>query len=175
MTPRVVAFDLSLTSTGVADQNGTRRIRSKKTGEERLIEIRDAVLQACGFAPIVGILPDLVVIEGFSYGSKGSSTVDIGGMGWIVRVALYEAGIPYEVVSPSTIKIFACGKGNAKKDDVLLAAVRRLDYQGNSGDEADALWLYALAMHALGSPIVTLPQTHLRALDSVKWSLASAQ
>lgn len=171
--PTVVAFDLSLTSTGVADRNGTRRIRSKQTGEERLIEIRDAVLQACGFGPIVGILPDLVVIEGFSYGSKGSSTVDIGGMGWIVRVALYETRIPYEVVSPSTIKTFACDNGNASKDDVLLAAVRRLDYQGNSKDEADALWLYALAMHVLGSPIVTLPKRHLRALGTVKWNLAS--
>ena len=192
--PVVVAFDLSLTSTGVCDRAGTGRIRSKQTGEERLIEIRDRVLSAthpgdddcsgpaCECRPRTGSIgtfygdhPDLVVIEGFSYGSKGSSTVDIGGMGWIVRVALYEAGIPYEVVSPSTIKIFATGKGTAAKDDVLLAAVRRLDYQGNSKDEADALWLYALAMHALGSPIVSLPQTHLRALDKVKWNLASTR
>lgn len=180
---RVVAFDLSLTSTGVADETGTRRIRPKVTGVERLAEVRDAVVRACH--PHVTLdeqiwcaggrcdsRADLVALEGYSYGSPNSAH-PIGELGGVVRVGLYEAGIPFEVVPPSTIKMFACGKGNAKKADVLLAAVRRLDYQGNSEDEADALWLYALTMHALGSPIVTLPATHLRALTTVKWKLAS--
>lgn len=191
MTPTVVALDLSLVSTGVADRNGTRRIRSKKDGPARLVEIRDAVLGAthlgdddcsgppCPCVPLTGSIgtfygehPDLVVLEGFSYNSKGSATVDIGGLGWVIRVALHESGIRYEVVPPSTIKMFATGKGTASKDDVLLAAVRRLGYEGNSKDEADALWLYELAMHALGCPTVSLPASHLRALSTVKWNLA---
>ncbi len=173
MTPTVVAFDLSLTSTGVADRDGTRRIRPKTNGVERLIEVRDAVLWEC-HGPANGATLDLVLLEGYSYGSPNAAH-PVGELGGVVRVALYEAAIHFEVVPPASIKIFACGKGNAKKDDVLLAAVRRLDYQGNSGDEADALWLYALAMHALGSPIVSLPATHLRALTTVKWKLASTQ
>lgn len=173
MKPTVVAFDLSLTSTGVADATGTRRIRSKKSGVERLIEVRDAVLvEARRQFAYEGSDLDLVVLEGYSYGSANSAH-PVGELGGVVRVALHEAGIPFEVVPPSTIKMFACGKGNAKKDDVLLAAVRRLGYEGNSGDEADALWLYALAMHALGSPIVTLPASHLLAMKKVAWSLAS--
>ncbi len=191
MNPTVVAFDLSLTSSGVADDTGTRRIRPKTTGEERLVNVRDAVLTQThptmdGLGPrcmrcvgkenrplfLYGDHPDLVVLEGYSYGSPNAAH-PVGELGGVVRVALHEAGIPFEVVPPASIKIFACGKGNAKKPDVLLAAVRRLDYQGNSTDEADALWLYALAMHALGSPIVTLPATHLRALTTVKWKLAS--
>lgn len=31
-------------------------------------------------------------------------------------------------------------------------------------------WLYALAMHALGEPIVTVPATHLRALKALPWA-----
>lgn len=183
--PTVVAFDLSLTSTGVADRNGTRRICPKTSGTARLAEIRDAVVRECH--PHVTLdeqiwcaggrcdsRPDLVVIEGYSYAS-GNKAHDVGEMGGVVRLALYEAGIAYEVVSPSSIKIAACGKGNASKDDVLLAAVRRLGYAGNSKDEADALWLYRLTMHALGVEPLDVPKAHLRALDALPWALSKAK
>lgn len=193
MSPVVVAFDLSLTSTGVADRNGTRRIKPKTTGPARLAEIRDAVLAAThpgdddcsglpcgdcmprsgGIGTFYGEHPDLVVLEGYSYAS-GNKAHDVGEMGGVVRLALYEAGINYHVVSPPTIKVAATGKGNASKDDVLLAAVRRLGYDGNSKDEADALWLYALTMHALGGPPLDVPKTHLRALAALPWAKTGA-
>jgi hypothetical protein len=179
----VVALDLSLTSTGVADRNGTRRICPKSTGAARLAEVRDAVLSTChdgaarhlmrGCIGICGNHPDLVVIEGYSYGS-GNSAHQVGELGGVVRLALHEAGIRYEVVPPASLKLYACGVGNAGKDDVLLAAVRRLGYEGKSKDEADAYWLYALAMHALGEPIVEVPKAHLRALKALPWAVAVA-
>jgi hypothetical protein len=113
--------------------------------------------------------PDLVVIEGYSYGSPNAAH-PVGEMGGVVRLALWESGLPFEIVSPATIKAFACGKGNASKDDVLLAAVRRLGYEGGSKDEADALWLYALTMHALGAPIVTVPAAHMKSLKALAWA-----
>lgn len=190
--PIVVAFDLSLTSTGVADRFGTRRIKPTSTGPERLAEIRKAVLTAThpaqlGSGPrcfecigvenrplfFYGTHPDLVVIEGYSYAS-GNKAHDVGEMGGVVRLALYEAGLPFHVVSPSTIKIAACGKGNASKDDVLLAAVRRLDYGGNSKDEADSLWLYRLTMHALGGEPLPVPAAHLKALKALPWRVSAA-
>jgi crossover junction endodeoxyribonuclease RuvC len=166
----IVAFDLSLTSTGVADRDGTRRICPKSTGVERLVEIRDAVIRTC-YRHI--LKHDLVVIEGYSYAS-GNKAHDIGELGGVVRLALHEAGIRYEVVPPASLKLYACGVGNASKDDVLLAAVRRLGYEGKSKDEADAYWLYALAMHALGEPIVDVPKAHLRALKALPWAVAVA-
>jgi len=161
-----------LTSTGVCDQYGPRRIQSKKAGAERLVEVRDAVVAAAQGSGATVWTTDLVVLEGYSYGSPNQAH-PIGELGGVVRVGLWEAGIPFHVVAPTTIKMFACGKGNAKKEDVLLAAVRRLDYAGNSTDEADALWLYALAMHALGSPQVAMPADHLRALKTLDWKLPS--
>ncbi len=187
--PIVCAFDLSLTSTGVADRNGTRRIVPRTTGGmERLAEVRDAVLSATHVDDGIGDLcspcmskargrflrgdhPDLVVLEGYSYAS-GNSAHQVGELGGVVRLALHEAGIRYEVVSPSSIKIAACGAGNAGKADVLLAAVRRLGYEGNSNDEADALWLYRLTLHALGGEPLPVPQTHLRALKALPWATA---
>jgi crossover junction endodeoxyribonuclease RuvC len=174
VNPRVVAFDLSLTSTGVADRNGTRRICPKSTGVERLAEVRNAVIDAAWFEDSDGPYPaDLVVIEGYSYAS-GNSAHQVGELGGVVRLALHEAGIRFEVVAPKTIKTYACDNGGASKDDVLLAAVRRLGYEGKSKDEADAYWLYALAMHALGEPIVDVPRAHLRALKALPWAVAVA-
>lgn len=186
--PTVVAFDLSLTSTGVADRNGTRRIKPRTTGVERLGEVRDAVLMATHPAqPLSGLRcfdcigtanrplflygahPDLVVIEGYSYAS-GNKAHDVGELGGVVRLALHEAGIPFHVVAPKTIKTIACNNGNAGKADVLLAAVRRLGYEGNSNDEADALWLYRLTLHALGGEPLPVPKTHLRALKALPWA-----
>ncbi len=173
--PIIVAFDLSLTSTGVADRNGTRRIVPKTTGVQRLGEVRDAVLYMAKHGGPLGCIqrPDLVVIEGYSYAS-GNKAHDVGELGGVVRLALHEAGVRYEVVSPSTIKIAACGAGNAGKADVLLAAVRRLGYEGNSNDEADALWLYRLTLHALGGEPLPVPKTHLRALKALPWATGVA-
>ena len=179
----VVAFDLSLTSTGIAHRYGTFRIEPKSKGVERLAEVRDRVIEACTLnrlCPLFGLgcaaphtgVADLVVIEGYSYAS-GNKAHDVGELGGVVRLALHEATIRFEVVAPKTIKTFACNNGNAGKDDMLLAAVRRLGYEGNSHDEADALWLYTLAMHALGEPTVTVPTTHLRALKALPWAVAT--
>lgn len=162
MTLRVAAFDLSLLSTGVADSSGTRRIQSKAKGEKRLIEIRDEVLA-------VACQADIAVLEGYSYGSPNQAH-PVGELGGVVRVGLYEAGVPFEVVPPAVVKVYGTGRGNAPKDEMLLAAVRRFGYQGSSHDEADALILYCLTMHALGAPVVQVPATHLRALQSLSWA-----
>lgn len=54
--------------------------------------------------------------------------------------------IPCEGYSPSEIKKAATGKGNANKDAVIAAAKTRWPYQAIiDGNQADALWLSALA------------------------------
>lgn len=34
----------------------------------------------------------------------------------------------------------------------------------------DRTWLYALAMEALGAPVVNVPKSHLRALKALPWA-----
>lgn len=148
----IIALDLSLTSTGIAFPDGrVSRIippnvaipGTKKTrmidGMERLHWIRESII-----ALVLTQHADLVAIENYSFDRVNQSHY-IGELGGVVRLALYDARIPYVDVSPGTIKKFATGKGNASKDDVLLAAVRKLKYAGNSKDEADALWLWTIA------------------------------
>jgi Holliday junction resolvasome RuvABC endonuclease subunit len=161
----VVAFDLSLVSTGVAHADGTtHRITSTLAGPRRLAELRDAVI-VCATAP----WPDLVVLEGQSFGHNGKGHAELAGLHALVRVALYERSITYVDVPPASLKTIACGKGNASKEDVHQAAITRLGYAGASRDEADALWLRAAALDHYGAPLAELPATHRRAHTKIPW------
>lgn len=161
----IVAFDLSLVSTGVAHHDGTtHRIIPRQTGPARLAELRDAILN-CATVPWA----DLVVIEGQSFGHNGRGHAELAGLHSLVRVALWEREIVYVDVPPASLKTFAAGKGNASKEDVHAAAIRRLGYAGANRDEADAIWLWAAAMTHYGQPPADLPATHLRGLKRVPW------
>jgi Holliday junction resolvasome RuvABC endonuclease subunit len=53
--------------------------------------------------------------------------------------------IPWAVVNPLTLKKFATGNGHASKSQMVAAARTRLEIKVDSDDEADALWILALA------------------------------
>lgn len=125
-----------------------RRITTSFTGMPRLAAIRDAVMLLAR-----GSKADLVVIEGYSMGGqRGSSGIGqaLGELGGVVRLALYDKDIPYVDVPPSTLKKVATGNGNASKEEVLAAAIRKLGYDSHHNDEADALWLRECALMAYG-------------------------
>jgi Holliday junction resolvasome RuvABC endonuclease subunit len=161
----IVGVDLSLVSTGVAHGDGTvHRIRLPDSGPARLRDLRDAIV-ACCTSPWA----DLVVIEGQSYASNGKGHSELAGLHWLVNVALFERGIPYVNIAPTSLKMYATGRGNASKEDVHDAAIKRLGYAGASQDEADALWLRAAALDHYGHPLVELPATHRRAHQKIPW------
>lgn len=171
MTLHLVALDPSVTSTGVCDQNGPRTIKGVGAGMARLARLRDEVRRAV-------IDADVVVIEGYSFGSpKGAANRahQLGELGGVIRLTLHDLAVPHVDVPPANLKQFACGKGNASKEEVLTAAVRRLGYPGSSKDEADALWLYAMgAAHYLDLD-VPVPAAHRAALVKVPWPVVPAQ
>jgi Holliday junction resolvasome RuvABC endonuclease subunit len=165
--PRVLGLDLSLTRSGYASEAGTGvLVPPAKLGHgmARLAWIRDQVLELCAAARA-----ELVVVEGYSFGSKGRAVFSLGELGGVVRLALHEARLPYLDVAPGTLKRYSAGKGNCGKAEVLAAAIRRLDYAGHDDNEADALWLRALALDAYGTPLADLPTAHRAALSAVTW------
>jgi crossover junction endodeoxyribonuclease RuvC len=174
---RIAAFDLSLTRTGYALNWGkdgpivgvidTEKMRGIERLDYIVGEIFDNVLEGEDGAT-------LVVLEGFSYGSKGRAVFDIAGLGWIVRYHMHRVGMPYVEVPPSTLKKYATGKGNANKSAMLAAAIRVLKYQGHDDNEADALWLLHMAIDACvygGAASLTVAQSE--ALEAVQWPRAA--
>ena len=163
----MVGLDLSLTSTGYAiGENGRARPGllvppdGRNRGVRRLAWVRDAVLELAASA-------ELVAIEGYSFSSKFSHAHALGELGGVVRLALAEAGAVMVEVPPKCVKLFASGKGNASKDEVLVAAVKRLGYGGHSKDEADALWLLMMAGAHYGDSATN--EHGRRALAAIAW------
>jgi len=165
----VVSLDLSLRSTGWASsdgRSGTVPPPSDLDDYERIRWLRDVIL---------GLVEDahLVVVEGAAYGgARGTTRLHAAGeLSGVVRLALLERGIAVAEVPPAVVKKVATGKGNAPKDQILAAAIRRLGYTGHSRDEADALWLLQAALHHLGLPgRVDLPKAHVSTLGTaVRW------
>lgn len=157
----VVGLDLSLTSTGIAHitWNGDEvvadihRAQSKgsktDTWEARSLrilnlanEIQKRVLPAA-----------LVVLEGPSFNSVSVSSHDRAWLWGKVFDRMMLNGVPVVVVPPSSAKKWSTGKGNADKDDMVLAAGRMWPaLDGIKNDTADALALAGIGMQMLGGP-----------------------
>lgn len=166
--PRVAALDLSLSSTGLALPDGTlATITSRYRGVERLMDVRNQIAALLNHHEHG--YPDLVVIEGYSFASRNSHAHALGELGGVIRVFLYAVGVPVVEVSPAALKKAATGRGNAAKDQVLVAAVQRLNITPANSDEADAAWLRAMALDHYGAPVAAVPKTHRTALDKIAW------
>lgn len=169
----VLAVDPSLTATGWAHDNTTDwpphqpvttgLINTRPpTNEHRLLTIATQIRQLA-----TRTQAEIVAIEGLAYGAKGRGLTDLAGLHWTIRNVLYGNKTPTIIVPSNVIKKYATGKGNAGKEEVLAAAIRRLNYTGHDNNIADALWLHATIKHALGQPVVNVPKTHLDALDTI--------
>lgn len=171
MPDGVVGLDLSLTASGFATETRRGTLRSKHRGVERLVDLRRQLIDT-----LDGGLdgpPRLVVLEGYSMGTQrqASHAHALGELGGVIRVALWERNIAFVEVPPASLKLAATGRGNARKEEVLAAAIRRLGYEGADNNEADALWLRTMALVRFGLPgAPVLPAAHLRNWpDAIAW------
>jgi Holliday junction resolvasome RuvABC endonuclease subunit len=166
---RVCGLDPSLTSFGGAVTRGPGvppelfRFRTKLDGHERLdyllAEVR-TLARGC----------DLAVVEGTPVMKNAQTAMALAGLHWLTRHALWELGIPYAVVQPSSRIKWLAGRGSGvEKDDCLVMAIKRFplaDIRGN--DQADALTLSAMGSAAYGQPLVPMPADREAVLTAIK-------
>lgn len=160
---RIVSLDPSLTATGVCDSQapGKPFTLEPPAGLGRMARLRWIQKKV----QEVTLGADLVVIEGYSYGST-TQAYYLGELGGVIRLTLYCLNIRYVDIAPAVRCKIATGKGNAKKDEVFAAAFKRLDYSGHSKDEADARWILECALQHYKHPArAQLPESHLQPLD----------
>jgi crossover junction endodeoxyribonuclease RuvC len=96
------------------------------------------------------VYPRIIVLEGYSYGSKGRSVITLGEFGGIVRDRLIGYSDWIAEVPPTVLKKFVCGKGNANKAAVVSAATKRYSEEFDSDNQADAYVLARMGLVALG-------------------------
>ncbi|AKF14936.1 RuvC-like resolvase [Mycobacterium phage OrangeOswald] len=171
---RVLSVDPSLTSTGLCrvdllgDTEPVRAeillhaVKSKPTADKSYAAMSRRIEKIAGTVRAAMDGCDLIVIEGPSFGSKGQHTHSRDWLwGKIFDAARVNWGIPVLVVTPSQRMKYATGKGNAQKDAVLAAAIKRWpDVEIDGNDQADALILAAIGCRSLGCPIDAVPASH---------------
>jgi crossover junction endodeoxyribonuclease RuvC len=163
-----VGIDLSLTSTGFSCGDDQRVIKSKAKGPQRLFEISQEIV-----SHLIELDDPLVVLEGYSYGSRNSQSHSIGELGGVVRLALWNMRVPYVEIAPTVRAKFATGKGNAGKNEVVSAVSARtgIVWSGAGADDlCDAWVLEEIGLFRLGRPRHSWPATHSSVLDKVDWS-----
>lgn len=167
INPCVIGLDLSLTATGMAHPAGNvevirpERIERGVTGIPRIEIIRHRIEEVV----LSHSLIELVMIEGYSFGSHNSYAREMAELGGTVRNMLYQEHIAYLDVAPNTLKKVATGNGRANKTEVVQAAEKRLGYEGHDDNEADALWLRAIGWFLMGETPAKLPAAQLKAID----------
>lgn len=143
---RILGIDLSLTGTGYSLWG------SQYSHDEGLINTDKMI----GLARIDHILNDimylidiehkagtelLVVMEDFSFGSKGSALFQIAGLGYLVRHWLWKENIDFVLVPPTVLKKFVTGVGNSDKNVILKEIYKRWGEDINDDNIGDAYGL----------------------------------
>lgn len=112
---------------------------------------------------------DLVVIEGYAYAGKFNNALQYE-LGACIRMRLYQDEIPFVEVQPTSLKKFVTGKGNCKKDLMLLNVYKRWEFDTEDDNEADAYGLAQMG-RAIKGHDTGVPAVNLTALEKVLSSL----
>ena len=144
----VMGLDLSLCATGlVAVDNNWRIVEqrlitssSKEENTPRLTKIAISIGLSVG-----KIKPDLIMIEGPAFGiTKTISIFQLGELAGIIKRDLFMANYPFIIVPPTVLKKFVTGKGNSKKDLMLLSVHKKFGVDFDDDNLCDA---YVLARY----------------------------
>jgi len=113
---------------------------------------------------------DMVIIEGYSYAGKFVNSIQYE-LGSVIRMMLHKNGTPFVEVPPTSLKKFVTGKGNSKKDLMLLGVYKRWDFDTEDDNEADAYGLAQFGRAMVGQD-TGVPEVNFSAVTKV---LASDQ
>ena len=164
----VIGLDLSLASTGLAVGAEVVALQTAERGMKRLAWLRDEILLA-----VRKVERPAVLVEGYSFGSRNSQAHAAGELGGVVRLALWEAGVPYVDVPPTCRAKFATGRGNASKSEVVSAVSARtgLVWTGKGADDCCDAWiLREMGRVHFGRGEQQWPAVHRAALEKIDWS-----
>lgn len=123
------------------------RLKTRREYSRRVSHVVESVAAA-----MEGV--DLIMMEELAYGAKGDTAFVLPWIWGRIIDAAEERDIPIGFANIQQVKKYATGKGNADKDIVLAAMVRRFpDVAITNNNESDALTLGLIGCRARGYPI----------------------
>lgn len=148
-----MGLDLSYSGTGlvILDIDGKiikQEEISTKKDPNNLYDIESRMVFI--FDKIKKIIDDynitMTYIEDISYGSTGDGSTQLAGLNYFIRVNLLNLNMPFYMVTPSQLKKYITGNGQAKKELMLKEVYKRWGEDFNSDNICDA---YSLSRFAL--------------------------
>ena len=153
---KIVGLDLSLTCSGYCVQTPHEswigKVETKPnvfpTLRARVERIAKTLIKAIEYkmeTPTVTILEEPIVVS-------ASNSLQLGAVAAIVRQVIYNAtGLDPIEVPGSSLKLYTAASGQAKKEDMKLAAFKKhkQDFQNKTNDECDAFCLAMLGLDLL--------------------------
>lgn len=144
--------------------------KSPYFGIERLVDIRQWLTDTLGYLEEQGNFIADIAMEGTVLASHAALV--LGELSSTVRLAIYDyfpenSALKYPLrVPPMTLKKYASGKGNAKKQEMLLQIFKRWGLEFNDDNAADA---YALARLAGGVVIDETESAIIKQMKDAKY------
>jgi crossover junction endodeoxyribonuclease RuvC len=124
------------------DRVTTSLIKSRPSDriEDRIEYITHEVVNRLRGCPgtIVGI-----AVEGLAFGGKGARRFQLAALHYNVRNALYRQmpEFPVSIISPSELKKFVTGRGNAPKSVMMMECALKFGYKPSDDNVCDAYCL----------------------------------
>jgi crossover junction endodeoxyribonuclease RuvC len=152
---RFVGIDPSTKTGFVAlDEHGNVLKAKELTGvgshdPKRMVTLIDEIMDHLQQGDVIGI-------ESPANHATGSYVGQMFGIAWGIRMALFRRGWIYKDITPSQVKKFATGKGNTKKDEMVLPIYRKWGFEHRSDNVRDAFVL-AQIIKAISNPAVLVP------------------
>ena len=120
--------------------------RMESLGEQFIKVVKNSA-STIGIGPgntVLAQMRGLVAIEGYAMGSKTRPQM-AGELGGHLRLLLWQAGIPYIIVPPNSLKTYVLDKGNAPKELMMMKTLKRWGYESPCNDTCDAYCLARVA------------------------------
>ena len=147
-----VGIDASLTGTAVVVLQDDKRVLTitkqelTSTKPKDIIEDRfNQILFKTVFITGMGDRVGAIYIEGLSFGSSGQSMLELAALHYMIRMQMYNTDTKYNVIPPTQLKKFVTGKGQSKKNLMLLQIYKKWGEEFSDDNIGDA---YALARMA---------------------------
>ena len=137
-----IGLDLSLSSTGFCILTGgeirVETIKSKPDpAVNDLARLKYIVAEVMRRIPkgvsIISVEDFFVPGNRFQIGAG----IKLAMLGTVVRMALYDAGMPFFVVSPSSLKKYILGKGVGQKSLIIMAVYKKWGLEVKDDNQAD--------------------------------------
>lgn len=144
---RILGLDLSLRSTGYVLLEDDQVLWHGAVGDDNPGVQRLAMFDGWIRRALSENIVEYAALEGYSYGSPQAKTqaFSLGELGGVMRLAIYQSGIPMHVIAPGTWKKELCGNGSLDKTRSALELFKRYGVEFARQDTLDA-WAVAMCL-----------------------------